>query len=214
MSEATQSAATAAKSAVDAARAHLAHIDPAAEVVAGVKDHPGVQQLMKAAQSHGEAIVDAVHALTEAVEFDKIAASAAAHVEGGAKPGHAHVDVAKMEKATAKLKSAANIGPITKGIEKLAADGALIKELKDGFAEKGLTGGTEEVRGALKSINVDQIGVVQQLEAVIAHAKTESDADVAGLTHLQKELKSVNDTLKQEISALLAAVDTLVAKLD
>ena len=80
-------------------------------------------------------------------------------------------------------------------------------------AHAGLSGGYDEVRGALKSINVDQIGVVQHLEAVIAQAKSEGSKDAKAIEHMHAELEAIDKQLKSELSGLLSAIDGFVAKL-
>lgn len=209
MAEAVQTAATAAHEAVKVAKAHIGAIDPASEIVAGVKDNASVKTLMAAVQSHGIALVEATEALVHAIDFDKIAASQAA----GSHAGNAHIDTAKLGQATDGLKKAADLSAVTSAVNALAADSALTGEMKAGFQAKGLVGGYDEARGALKSIQIDQIGVVKQLEQIIDRAKAESSQDTAALTHLHAELETVDAKLKSELGALMTAIDGFLGKL-
>lgn len=209
MAEAVHTAASAAHEAVKVAKAHIGVIDPAADIVAGVKDHASVRKLMAAVQSHGTAIVAATEALVHAIDFDKVAATQAA----GSLAGNAHIDKAKLGQATSSLKRAADLSAVVEAVDELAADAALTGEMKAGFAAKGLVGGYDEVRGALKSVDVDQIGVVKQLENVIAMAKAQSSEDTEALTHLHAELEEVDAKLKSELSSLMTAIDGFLGKL-
>ncbi|MCR9073190.1 MAG: hypothetical protein NXI18_15880 [Alphaproteobacteria bacterium] len=209
MAEAIQTAASAAKEATKAAKAHLAAVDPTADVVAAAKDHPSARKLISAVQFHGAALVDATDALVDAVDFDKVTASHAAKSTAG----NAHIDTAKLGKATDGLKSAADLSAVVAAVNDMAGDASLVDEMKAGFKANGLEGGYDEVRGALKSINVDQIGVVKHLEAVIAKAKAEGSEDADALAHMRKELEAVDAKLKSELGALLKAIDGFLAKL-
>lgn len=209
MAEATQVAATSATDAVKTAKAHMATLDPTSEVIAGVKDHPAAQALISAVKDHGEALVTAVGDLVDAINFDKIAASQAA----GSHAGNAHLDMSKLASATSGLKKASDLSAVTAAFNGLAGDAALISEMQEGFKAKGLSGGYDDVRGALKSVNVDQIGVVQHLEAVIAQAKAEGSEDAAAFAHIQTELEAVDKKLKGELSSLMTAIDGFVGKL-
>jgi hypothetical protein len=209
MAEATQVAATSATDAVKTAKAHIATLDPTSDVIAGVKDHPSAKGLIAAVQAHGEALVNATGDLVAAVDFDKVSASQAA----GSHAGNAHIDMGKLSAATAGLKKASDLSAVTSAVNGLASDAALISEMKEGFKAKGLSGGYDEVRGALKSIDVDQIGVVQHLEAVIAQAKAEGSEDAAAFAHIHAELQEVDKNLKGQLSTLLSAIDGFVGKL-
>ncbi|WP_349367907.1 hypothetical protein [Salinarimonas sp.] len=209
MAEAVQTAASAAHEAVNVAKAHIGAIDPASEIVAGVKDHASVKKLMAAVQSHGTALVEATEALVQAVDFDKVAATQAA----GSHAGNAHLDKAKLGQATSNLKRAADLSAVVEAVRELAADSSLTSEMKAGFKAKGLEGGYDEVRGALKSVDVDQIGVVKHLEEIIALAKKESSQDTEALTHLRDELEQVDAKLKSELSSLMTAIDGFLGKL-
>lgn len=209
MSEAVQTAATAAKSAVHTAKANLGSLDPTSEIVAQAKKHPSAQKLIEAVQAHGTALVEAVEALVEAVDFDKVAASGAA----GSHAGNAHLDMKKLAQATASLHKAVDLGEVVAAVNGLAGDDALTAEMKAGFQAKGLVGGYDEVRGALKSVNVDQIGVVKHLEQVIDKAKAESSQDTDALLHLHGELEAIDKKLKSELSVLMGAIDGFLDKL-
>lgn len=209
MAEAVQTAATAAHEAVKVAKAHIGAVDPAADIVAGVKDHASVKKLMAAVQTHGTALVEATEALVHAIDFDKVAASQAA----GSHAGNAHIEKSKLGQATAGLKKAADLSAVTAAVNAMAADSALTSEMKAGFQAKGLVGGYDEARGALKSVQVDQIGVVQHLEQIIAKAKAESSQDTEALTHLHAELEAVDAKLKSELGALMTAIDGFLGKL-
>ena len=209
MAEAVQTAASAAKSAVHTAKANLGAIDPTSEIVANAKNHPSAQKLIAAVQAHGTALVEAVEALVEAVDFDKIAATQAA----GSHAGNAHIDTSKLAQATASLKKAVDLGEVVSAVNGLAADDALTNEMKAGFQAKGLTGGYDEVRGALQSVKVDQIGVVQHLEQIIDKAKAESSQDTAALQHLHGELDAIDKKLKSELTSLMGAIDGFLGKL-
>lgn len=209
MAEAITTAGTAAQEATKVAHAHLASVDTASVVIAGVKDNPAAQKLIAAAQSHGETLVAAVEALVAAVDFDKVAASA----EAGHHSGNAHIDVAKLGNATEGLKKASDLSTVVGAVNEMSGDDTLIGELRDGFKKNGLSGGYDDVRGALKCIDVDQIGVVQHLEAVIGKLHADSSADAEALTRLHKDLEALDANLKKEFGALLGAVDGFVAKL-
>lgn len=209
MAEAIQTAASAAKEATKAARAHIAAVDPTADVIAAAKDHPSARNLISAVQTHGMALVDATDALVEAVDFDKMAASHAA----GSTAGNAHIDMAKLSNATSGFKKAADLSAVVSAVNDMAADSSLIEEMKAGFKANGLEGGYDEVRGALKSVQVDQIGVVKHLEDVIAKAKSEASDDAAALAHVREELEAVDVKLKSELGDLMSAIDGFLAKL-
>ncbi|GGK48875.1 hypothetical protein [Salinarimonas ramus] len=209
MSEAVQTAASAAKGAVDTAKASLGAVDPTSEIIANAKNHPSAQKLISAVQSHGMALVEAVEALVHAIDFDKVAASQAA----GSHAGNAHIDTTKLAQATGSLKKAADLSAVVEAVNGLAADTALTDEMKKGFAAKGLTDGYDDVRGALKSVKVDQIGVVQHLEQIIDRAKAESSQDTPALQHLHGELQDIDTKLKSELSDLMTAVDGFLGKL-
>lgn len=209
MAEAVKVAASAASDAVSTAKANIGALDPTSEVIGALKDHPAAKKLIAAVQAHGEALVNATGDLVAAVDFDAVTASQAA----GSHAGNSHIDTAKLGAATAGLKKASDLSAVTSAVNGLAGDSALISEMQAGFKAKGLSGGYDEVRGALKSINVDQIGVVQHLEAVIAQAKSEGSEDAKAIEHMHAELEAIDKQLKGELSGLLSAIDGFVAKL-
>lgn len=206
MIEAMKSTAEAATS---SAMASIGSLDATSDVIAMVKDHASARDLISAVQAHGMALVKATGDLAAAVDFDAVAASQAA----GSHAGNKHFDMARLGAATEGLGKATDLSAVTAAINGLANDAALISEMQEGFKANGLTGGYDEVRGAMKSINVDQIGVVQHLEAIIDKAKAEGSDDVEAIAHIHAELQAIDEKLKGELTGLLAAIDGFVEKL-
>lgn len=208
MSEVSSAIQSTAKEAVSHAKAHIEGLDPASGVLASVSDVPCVQDAIHAMKTHGERLVHAVDALGEAIHYDNLAASA----EAGSGAGRQHINMDKLAAATASLKEASDLSPVAAAVKGMADDEGLIGQMREGFEANGLTGGYDDVRGALKHVNTDHIGIVNRIDGMV-HDAADAGADAEALAHLKAELEAVDAKLKSTLGDVLAQIDTMLARL-
>jgi hypothetical protein len=168
---------------------------------------PGLDAIVKDLVTHATAVGDAVQALGSAVNLD----TSGAAVEARHLTTTPFNDTA-IKSAIAKLRTALAVGPLIDKFDHLFTDPASQKGLKTLAEEKGVSGGVEDARGALKSINPGTIAVASHIRGLIATIQTHeaianSPATKQSLVEIETELTAVLDTFSTDVLRLVAVFD-------
>src|ERR1700720_2650728 len=123
---------------------------------------PGAEDILKDIIARVTQATEAVGAIIGSIET-----SAPAQAVQSGSASASTINDAALKAAIAKLGTAFAVGPLLDRIEQILSDKGLQTRAKQAFASRGLTGGTEDVRGALKSITANTIDPAQ-IRGVIA----------------------------------------------
>jgi hypothetical protein len=182
-----------------------AHVDIPQEL----KVIPGVEDILKEIISRVSQATEAVGAIIGSID----PAGAAQAVQNGSASATTINDAA-LKAATSKLGTALTVGPLLDKIEKILGDKGLQAQAKQGFAARGLTGGTDDVRGALRSITANSIDPAH-IRGVIASVEHQqqlvnSPAAKATLLSAVNDLHTILYNFTRDATRLVQIIDTTI----
>jgi hypothetical protein len=182
--------------------------------------YPVVRELMQAATSKIPQLIDAVQELHGAIDqgaVSNLAQAAQANDRSREATAGSPVSVQKLQGATQKLKTAADLSDLAAKAEAALGDASVVSATREWSAAQTQKPNMQEVRGALASVDLNQIGVVGQIEAVtqsVQQAGHTLPADSqAAVEHLRSELGQITDSLRRDLGRIVSACDRFVAAL-
>jgi hypothetical protein len=191
-----------------AAKAALAHARVDQTIGSELGQLPGLDVIVRDLVTHATDVGEAVGLLASAVDLNSVTASAQAG-QFSASP----FDDAALKTAVSKLGTALAIGPLIDKFEKLVTDPANQAKLKKMAGDRGLTGGVDDARGALKSITPNTVAVSGTIRGLIGklqshQAVANSPATKASLAQIETDLNNLLNDFGNNVTRLVTVIDT------
>jgi hypothetical protein len=168
---------------------------------------PGADAILKDIISR---VTDATTAVGEILGSIDVGAAAQAVQSRTASPST--INEAALKAAVAKLGAAFAVDPLLDKIEKILSDKGLQARAKQGFAARGLTGGVDDVRGALKAVTANNVdpafirGVIVSIEN--QEQLLNSPAAKASLLAAVNNLYTILHKFNRDVRRLMTIIDT------
>jgi hypothetical protein len=201
------------------AGAHSGSVNASATVGDKIGQYPTVQAFIQAASQQVPRLVDAIQDLHGAIDGAALNNLAAAAYEGdkAVATAGAPLTLQRIQSATQKLRTAADLSEVTTKFEAMMGDPQLRAAARQWCQGQG--GGTvlEEVRGALASVDLSHLAAVGQIEGaadtIQQSGHTVPTHTQAVVSHLTSELRQISDSLKRDATRMVSACDQFVAAL-
>ncbi len=182
-----------------------AHVDIPQEI----KAIPGAEDILKEIISRVTAATEAVGAIIGSID-----PTAAAQAVQSGSASATTINDAALKAAIGKLGTAFTVGQLLDKVEKILSDKGLQAQAKQGFTARGLVGGTDDVRGALKSITANSIDPahIRGVIASIEHQQqlVNSPAAKASLLAAVNDLHTILYNFTRDATRLVQIIDTTI----
>jgi hypothetical protein len=207
-----------ASAAFTVAGAHSGAVNASAGVEK-IAQIPTCQAFMQAAASKMSPFIDAMQELHGAIDGGALNNMAGAAYEGDKAVANAGAPLTlqRVQSATQKLRTAADLSDVAAKLEAMLADPQVISAAKQYCQAETGTADLQQVRGALACVDLSHLGAVGHIEGVAnsiqqsGHTAPTHTAAVAG--HLASELRQISDSFKRDASRMVGACDRFVAAL-
>jgi hypothetical protein len=207
-------------SAFSQAKTHAQAADTSGQIQDKLKQYPSVQNLMKSAAACVPPIVDAVEQLHKALDetaLESIAQAGQAGDKAKVASAGAPVSLRDLQSATSKLKKATDLSDLTAKVDAVMHDANIASAAKSWANSQSDKPDVGAIRGAIKSVNVDSIDLINQIEHAatsVQQAGHSMPADTQAVaSHIQTELREINAGLKRDTAKLVQSCDHFLAAL-
>jgi hypothetical protein len=205
-----------AKKAITTARQASAAADPSAALTAVFKAHPSVQALVAEVMAVVPKALEAAEkaiGVIDAADVDQ-GVAAATRNDRTAAATLTPIDLPALQAAVASLQKACDIGAVVDRLAAVATDKGLVAALKAKYQEIPEKFDVEVVRGALRQVDIEKVGLISQvgvLSTALQKAGTSVHPESMQAVHyLVMELGGMQVTIQGHLRRALQLLDHLL----